>query len=446
MKRPLRGLYTDYYHLTEAQAYFKKQMSGVASFEFFVREMPTKRPFLVAAGLDTVVQHLEEFRFEDEELEWLHTTGAFSGDFINFLTDLRFEGDVEAMPEGTIFFANEPVLRVTAPIVQAQLVETRIINILQCQILFASKAARSVMAAPGKQLVDVSMRRAHGAEASLFLARAAYAAGVTGTSNVAAGHLYDIPLFGTVAHSYELICGNEIMALETYAQAGDGNLILLFHSYAMEGIKTVLEQVPVLRSRGVNVRGVLVEGGDLLPAATRVRRLLDEAGLENLQIFASGDLDEYRITGLLEQGAPIDGFTLGGRLGTSEDAPFLNCAYDLVEYDEKPTVKQSRYKATLPGKKQVYRRYTESGAMDWDLVCEAEEVHDGVPLLHPVFRRGKLLHAVPDLDSIRARTRSQLSSLPLYVKDLNGAEPYPVEISEEIRGLIRNAQGEGQPK
>lgn len=443
MNTQFDGLYTDYFHLTVAQAYFKRQMSGIASFEFFVRELPARRSFLVAAGLETVARYLERFRFNDDELEWLHSTGAFSGDFIDFLSTLRFEGEVEAMPEGTVFHANEPVLRVTAPIVQAQLVETRIINILHPQILFASKAARAVMVAPGKQLVDLSMRRAHGAEASLFLARAAYAAGFSGTSNVAAGHRYGIPLFGTVAHSYELVCGTETLALETYAHSGAGNLILLVHSYAQDSVRKALEQIPALRSRGVQVKGVLVEGGDLAKAAQEVRNELDQAGLKDLLLFASGDLDEYRISGLLSVGAPIDGFALGGRLGTSEDAPFLNCAYDLVEYDGRPTVKQSRYKATLPGRKQIFRNFTDTGAMDWDLVCEAEEVHDGVPLLHPVFRRGKLLHPLPDLDSIRARARSQLSTLPSYLKDLDGAEPYPVEISEEMRNLVKKCQGEG---
>ncbi len=342
-------LLTDLYQLTMLQVYLERGMQDTAVFEFFVRRLPPNRNFLMAAGLEQLLEFLEELGFSEEELAYL--SSRFPRQVISYLENLRFEGDVHAVPEGTIFFPDEPVVRVTAPLPVAQLLESRIINLLHFQTLIASKAARAVIAAPDKLLVDFGLRRAHGAEAGLFAARASYLAGFSGTATVLAGTLYAIPLYGTMAHSFILAHDSEEAAFENFARARPQNVVLLIDTYDTEA---AAEKVVAVQRRllveGIAINGVRIDSGDLGLHAKRVRQIFDDGGFPEIKIFASGGLDEYRIAELVKQGAPISGFGVGTALDTSSDAPFLDCAYKLQEYAGKPRRKTPQGKATLPGR------------------------------------------------------------------------------------------------
>ena len=343
-------LLTDRYQLTMLQAYWQHGMHKTAVFEFFVRRLPAQRNFLVAAGLGQALAYLEELAFSPEDIEWLAQTQQFQSGFLRWLKDVRFTGDVNAMPEGTVFFAEEPILQVIAPLPEAQLVETRLINLLNFPTAIASKAARSVLAAPGKLLVEFGLRRAQGAEASLMAARASYLAGFAGTSNVLAGRLFDIPLYGTMAHSFIQAHDNEIEAFEHFADANSGDIVLLIDTYDTEAAAIkVADLAAALKERGIKIKGVRIDSGDLGKHAASVRAILDEARLHDVTIFASGNLDEYALRDLISNEAPIDGFGLGTRLDTSSDAPYLDCAYKLQEYAGRPRRKHSEGKATWPG-------------------------------------------------------------------------------------------------
>src|SRR5262245_55238883 len=319
-------LLTDLYMLTMLEGFYKQSLNGIASYEFFVRKLPESRGFLVAAGLEQAVEYLEEARFNSEELEWLRHGGRFSAEFIDHLSGWRFTGDVDAMPEGTVFFANEPILRITAPISQAQLVESRLINLLNLQTMVASKAARCVLAADQRMLVDFGLRRAHGAEAGLLASRASYLAGFDGTATVLAGMMFAIPIFGTMAHAYVQAHDSEREAFETFARAQPGNVVLLIDTYDTEqGARVVAELAPRLRESGIAIKAVRLDSGDLAVHSRNVRRILDDAGLSEIGIFCSGNLDEYRLRDLIRGGAPIDGFGIGTALDTSGDAPGLEC-------------------------------------------------------------------------------------------------------------------------
>ncbi len=326
-------LLTDLYQLTMLQGYHDAGMAETAVFEFFVRRLRPARGFLLAAGLDQSLDYLEQLRFSTAELEWLASTRRFSEDFLASLEALRFTGDVHAMPEGTAFFPNEPILRVTAPIAQAQLVETRLINLLHLETLIASKAARSVLMAPHRLLVDFGLRRAHGSEAGLLAARASYLAGFSGTSTVLAGQQFGIPLFGTMAHSFIQAHDDETLAFEHFAHAQPGNVVLLIDTWDTEAAAhKVVALAPRLDAAGIRIKGVRIDSGDLAEHARRVRRILDAGGLGHVIIFASGDLDEFALRDMLAAGAPVDGFGVGTHLDTSSDLPYLDCAYKLQEY------------------------------------------------------------------------------------------------------------------
>ena len=358
------ALLTDLYQLNMMQAYLDRGETKTASFEFFVRTLPRQRGFLIAAGLEQVLEFLSHLRFAPEELDWLARTGRFGKDLIDYLAALRFTGDIHAMPEGTVFFADEPILRVTAPLPQAQLVETRVINLLQFQSMIAAKAARMVLAAPGKRLVDFGLRRAHGAEAGLLAARASYIAGFAGTATVLADKLFGIPIFGTMAHSYVQMHDDEAEAFENFARARPKNLTLLIDTYDTEAAaRKVVALAPRLKAAGISVGGVRLDSGDLIALSKKVRRILDEGGLRDVTIFASGGIDETSIMTMLRAGAPIDGFGIGSSLTTSSDAPGLDCAYKLEEYAGLPRRKRSAGKATWPGRKQVWRRLAADGRM-----------------------------------------------------------------------------------
>lgn len=442
-------LLTDLYHLNMIQSYLDHGKTETAVFEFFVRKLPRSRGFLVAAGLEQVLDFLENLQFSKEDLTWLSRSGRFSAGLINELESFRFTGDVHAMPEGTVFFPNEPILRVTAPLPQAQLVETRIINILHFQTLIASKAARHVLLAPGKQLVDFGLRRAHGAEAGLMAARASYIAGYAGTATLLAGKLYGIPIYGTMAHSFIQVFDQESAAFMAFAESRPENLVLLIDTYDTEAAaRKVVALAPNLKARGIKIHGVRLDSGDLLALSKSVRRILDEGGLQDVTIFASGGIDDEDLAAFEQENAPIDGYGIGTSLTTSFDAPAFDCAYKLQEYAGIPRRKRSAGKATWPGRKQVWRSFGNDGRMSGDVLTIEGDPQIGKALITPVMSNGKRIGPPPSLAEIRQRTAESLARLPEDLRRLDPHADYPVEIGAAMLRLTadidrRQAQIEG---
>lgn len=441
-------LLTDLYQLNMMQAYMEAGMTDTAVFEFFVRQLPETRGFLMAAGLQQVIDFLLEARFTDTELEWLRSTGRFADWFVGKLADYRFDGDVDAMPEGTVFFADEPVLRVAAPMPVAQLVETRIINFLQYETLVASKAARMVLAAPGKALVDFGLRRAHSAEAGLLAARAAYLAGFAGTATVPAAMLYDIPIYGTMAHSFIQAHDSEAQAFENFARSRPGSTIFLLDTYDTEAAAAkVVALAPKLQAAGIEIRGVRLDSGDLAAHARAVRRILDEGGLSEAKIVASGGIDETDLKTFTAAGAPIDTYGIGTSLVTSSDAPALDCAYKLQEYAGKARRKRSEGKASWPGRKQVYRTFDANGVIAQDLITTLEDdqplAHRTRPLLTPVLRDGRLVEPHPTLQESRVHAARNLRQLPDHLQSLQTSPALPVEISGRLKKLAADVDRRG---
>jgi nicotinate phosphoribosyltransferase len=434
-------LLTDLYQLTMLQAYFDRGMHAPAVFELFVRKLPARRNFLVAAGLEQALDYLMNLAFGAQDVADLAATGLFGSEFLDWLQGLRFTGDVDALPEGTIFFPNEPILRVTAPLPEAQIIESRLVNIVHFETLIASKAARCVLAAQGRTLVDFGMRRAHGSEAAAFAARASYLAGFAGTATVIAHPAFGIPVFGTMAHSFVQAHDNEIEAFEHFARSHRGSLVLLLDTYdTLTAARRVVELARRLPDRRID--SVRLDSGDLGSLARGVREIFDGAGLPHIRIFASGSLDEQRIAELLASGAPIDGFGVGTSLDVSEDHPALDCVYKLQEYAGKPRRKRSTGKATWPGRKQVRRHHDGAGRLHHDVLGLEDEALDGEPLLVPVMRGGKLLGKPPALDAIRERARAGLETLPAALASLDVRAEYRVEISRGLATLAERVDKE----
>ena len=429
-------LLTDLYQLTMLQAYFDRGMEDTAVFEFFVRKMPEGRNFFMAAGLEQALDYLEDLRLTDEELAWLAGCGRFHKGFVDSLAGMRFTGDVQAMPEGTIFFPDEPILRVVAPLQEAQLVETRIINLLQFQTMVASKAARVRLAAPGKLLVDFGLRRAHGAEAGLLSARASYIAGFDGSSNVLAGMQWDVPLYGTMAHSFIQAHDNEIQAFEDFARSHPAASTMLIDTYDTEAAARKL--IPLARKLaqdGIAINAVRLDSGDLAGHAQRVRRILDEGGLAAVKIFASGNLDEYRVRDIVSAGAPIDGFGVGTRMNTSADKPYLDCAYKLQEYGGAARRKRSEGKATWPGRKQVFRSLDAAGRLAGDVLTLEGDTRPGTPLLQPVMQGGRRLAEPLTLQAVRVHAQAQLAQLPEPLRSPVQAPAFTAAVSDALKAL-----------
>ena len=438
-RTPSRGrsaLLTDLYQLTMLKAYWEHGMHDTAVFEFFVRRLPPNRNFLLAAGLAHALDYLEGLRFELDELEWLGDQPGFPPAFVDWLADLRFTGDVDAMPEGTVFFPEEPLLRVTAPLPQAQLVETRLISLLNYSSLIASKAIRFTLAAPAARLMDFGLRRAHGSEAGLLAARAAYIAGFDGTATVLAGQRWGIPIFGTMAHSFIQAHDSEADAFIRFARAHPRNAVLLIDTYDTEaGASKVVEIASRLRMEGIEIQAVRLDSGDLDAHARRVRRILDEGGCRGVRIFASSSLDEHGVARLAH--APIDGFGVGAALTVSADEPKLDSVYKLQEYAGRPRRKRSEGKATWPGRKQVFRT-RECGRLARDVLGLEDEALSGEAMLVPVARAGARLRSDPPLEEIRDRVRTSLETLPAELRGLESARtPFPVEPSPGVRELAR---------
>jgi nicotinate phosphoribosyltransferase len=439
VSRRQSALLTDLYQLTMLQAYFDEGMHDTAVFEFFVRALPPGRNFLLAAGLEQVLRYLEGFRVTGAEIDWLRAHGGFREPFLAALGALRFCGDVHALPEGTACFIDEPLLRVTAPIAEAQVVESRLLSLMHFSTLIASKAARSVIVAPGKLLVDFGMRRAHGAEAGLLEARAAYLAGFSGTATVLAGIEYGVPVFGTMAHSYIEAHADEVSAFRAFARSCPDNVVLLIDTYDTErAAEKVVRLAPELASAGIRVRGVRLDSGDLAAHARAVRAILDRGGLRDVTIFSSGNLDEWKLQQLLAAGAPIDGFGIGTSLDTSSDAPFLDCAYKLQEYAGTPRRKHSEGKATWPGRKQAYRHYAPDGTLDHDVVALEDDPQPGTPLLLPVMCAGQRIDPAESLAIARARAAAEMARLPPHLRSLAPSRtPYRVEIAPGLQALAQ---------
>lgn len=435
MAKSQSALLTDLYQLNMMAAYLEHGITGTAVFELFVRKLPSRRGFLMTAGLEQALQFLETVSFTPEDLNKIRGLGQFSESFLAYLRSFQFTGDVDAMPEGTVFFPDEPILRVTAPLPEAQFVETRLVNLLHFQTVVASKAARMVLAVPGKPLIDYGLRRAHGAEAGLLAARASYIAGFSGTATVAAGLEFGIPAYGTMAHSFIQAHDEETLAFEHFARSHPQGLVLLIDTYDTErAAQRVVALAPRLAAQGITITGVRIDSGDLGEHARRVRRILDDGGLRTVKIVASGGLDEDALLALSRAGAPIDSYGVGTSLTTASDAPALDCAYKLQEYAGTARRKRSEGKATWPGRKQVWRSYDKGGTLAGDLVSLANDQEQGEALLRPVMRGGRRLFDVPDLSVARSYAKDQLAQLP---KPLAKLEPYdyPVEIGAPLREL-----------
>lgn len=431
-----RVLLTDLYELTMLQTYFEHGMVETAAFElFFRRPARGARNFLIAAGLEQVVEFVEHLHFRADELDWLAGTGRFNSSFIECLSQLRFTGDVDAMPEGTVFFPDEPVIRVVAPLPEAQIVESRLMNLLHFQSLIASKAARTVLQAPGKLLVDFGLRRAHGAEAALHAARATYLAGFAGSSTVLAGQRFGVPVFGTMAHSFIQSHGSELQAFERFARCHPQGAVLLIDTYDTEAAaRKLAELAPRLMCDGIQIRAVRLDSGDLADHAFKVRAILDEAGLFTVEIFASSGLDEFSVHDLIAvRRAPIDGFGFGSAMDTSQDLPNL-CAYKLQEYAGRARRKRSEGKATWPGRKQVWRR-VKAGRVIGDVIALEGKPGAGEPLLRLVMRHGCRVPDEPTLQQARSRCQEQLALLPSPLRGLAPGAFYSVTVSDGLKAL-----------
>lgn len=430
------ALLTDLYQLTMLDAYYRLGMEQTAIFEFFVRRLPDRRSFLIAAGLEQVFDYLENLKFSAEELEWLASTHRVSSGTIERLRNFHFTGRVFAVPEGTVFFAHEPILRVEAPLPEAQLIESRIVNLLHYQTLVASKAARCRLAAPKAELVEFGMRRAHGAEAALLGSRACFIGGLDATATIEASYRYGIPMVGTMAHSFVQAHELESQAFQNFARMHPDNVVLLIDTYDVtRAAQRVVDLAHRLRGEGIRVKGVRIDSGDLAQAASNVRGILDRGDCKDVRIFASGALDEYAIEALQAERAPIDVYCLGTHLTISEDAPALDCAYKLQQYAGRPVRKVSPWKETWAGPRQVYRQYDASGYIAIDVVAGEDEVMEGKALLREVMIDGHRTCPCPSLQSVREHCTEQLCHLPQALRSLEHVLQAPVKISHQQREL-----------
>ncbi|MDR7417821.1 MAG: nicotinate phosphoribosyltransferase [Armatimonadota bacterium] len=436
------ALLVDLYELAMADSYFRQGMNDRATFALFVRSLPANRTFLVSAGLDTALAYLETLRFTDDAIRYLESLKLFSPAFLAYLREFRFTGDVRGIPEGEIFFPPEPQLEVSGPRIEAQIVETFLLNTLNFQVMVASKAARNVLAARGRGVVDFSPRRDHGADAALKVARAAYLAGCTGTSNVLAGMLYGIPVVGTMAHSYIMSFPDELDAFRAFASDFPHNAVLLIDTYdTRQGAEHAVIVGREMAARGHRLRGVRIDSGDLVAQSRVVRHVLDAAGFREVQILLSGDLNELRISELLAQGAAVDAFGVGTDLGTSADAPSIGGVYKLVEDDKGYRIKLSTGKATLPGRKQVWRRLDADGQPEEDLITLVDEPGPpgAIPLLTDVMHGGRRLRA-ERLEDIRQRCTQRLAMLPEEHRLLDDGATYHVALSARLGALKQRMQ------
>ncbi|MGH8011888.1 MAG: nicotinate phosphoribosyltransferase [Candidatus Binataceae bacterium] len=444
-------LLTDLYELTMAASYFAIGYNDSACFNLSVRRMPPRRGFLVLDGLERLLEAVEQFHFSTEALAYLESLALFSPEFLAYLRDLRFTGEVFAMEEGTLFFAEEPILEVRAPLIEAQLLETLVINQVGMASLIATKAARSVLAAGGRRLVDFGLRRSQGADAGLIAARSSFLTGFIGSSNVLAGKRYGIPLYGTMAHSYIMAHERERDAFEHFVQCFPGHSTLLVDTYdSVRGVENAAAVARELKGKGLKLQSIRLDSGDLVDLSTKARQILDRNDLREVSIFASGNLDEYRIRDLVRAGAPIDAFGVGTEMVVSADAPALDVAYKLSEYRGLPRLKTSQNKLTLPGRKQVFRAANQNGGFYADLIGLADEgaataAREFKPapatttaLLTRQMAAGRRIMPRPRLGESRERFLTSLTKFEQRYKDLDRPDAYPVKHTAALNAMLIN--------
>lgn len=434
------ALFTDMYELTMAASYFENRMVQPATFSLFIRDYPRSRRYFVSAGLADVLEYLEGLKFSPEELEYLEKTGLFNPEFLAYLEGFRFTGDVHAVPEGRLFFVNEPLLEVTAPLIEAQIVETFVINAAHLQVMIATKASRCVHAAWPRKIVDFSLRRTHGTDAGMKVARASAIGGFIGTSNVLAGLIYGIPVFGTMAHSFVTSFDNEIDAFRAFAHTFPENTVLLVDTYdTLSGTRIAARVGQEMAREGKKLNGIRLDSGDIARLSQGARRILKKEGVEEATIFASGGFDEYTIQDVLKRGGDIDSFGVGTKMGVSADAPYLDMAYKLVHYSGRPVLKLSPGKETLASEKQVFRFKTSKGKLKKDVIGLRDDVlKDGEPLLVKVMDKGKTVVKLPPLSQIQESFLDEFSRLDESYKSIDEVkDEYPVEISPRLKALQR---------
>ena len=437
------SLFTDLYELTMAQAYWQAGVTAQACFSMFARRLPDNRGYMLFVGLEDVLDALEGLRFSEQDIALLHSLGLFDDGFLRYLGELRFTGSARAMPEASAFFADEPVIEVSAPIIEAQIVETLLLNIFNTQTLLATKAARVVGAADGRAVVDFASRRSQGIDAAMKFARASYIAGFGGSSNVLASRRYGIPAVGTMAHSFITSFSSELDAFTAYAASFPDNCTLLVDTYdTIEGVRNAITVAKAMREQGHELNAVRLDSGDLLALSVEARAMLDDAGLPDVRVLGSSGLDEYEVERLLGAGAAIDGFGVGTKVGVSADYPWLDCVYKLVEYDGEPSMKFSEGKETLVGPKQVFRRMDDSGMFAGDVIGCADETAppDGKPMLTEVMREGKRVASSPSLDVLRRRCAHEIGLLPPGCKRLLSPDAYSVEVSDTLKARQERAR------
>ena len=436
------SMFTDLYELTMCASYFDNRRFEPATFDLFIRRLPPNRSYFLFAGLEQVLIFLEKVRFNEEHVDFLKKQG-FKDDFLDYLRKFKFTGEVWAVPEGTIVFPNEPLMRVTAPIIEAQLIETFILNTVNLQTTIATKASRVVSAAKGRPVIEFGLRREHGTDAGMKVARCSYIAGCSGTSNVLAGMRYGIPIFGTMAHSFVMLFEREIDSFRAFTKTfPDKSTVLIDTFDDIKGAEKAAIVAKELEEKGFRLGGVRLDSGDLVEISKKVRELLDEKELEYVKIFASGDLDEYKLEELLKKGARIDAFGVGTKMGTSADRPYVDIIYKLCEKintngEFSPIMKLSKGKVTLPGRKQVFRLKDKRGNFVKDIIALEDERIDEEPLLVKVMENGKIICDLPPLDEIRKKALESVSKLPEKYKKLNGEARYPVELSPGLTKLMR---------
>jgi nicotinate phosphoribosyltransferase len=444
-------LLTDLYELTMAASYFQINFNEPACFTLSVRRLPPQRGFLVAAGLERTLEALEDFYFSQTAIDSLDALKLFTPEFLHYLSTLRFTCEVDAIPEGTIFFAEEPILQISGPLIEAQIVESLVMNQIGLATLIASKAARSVVAARGRRLVDFGLRRSQGVDASLVAARSSYLAGFVGTSNVLAGCRYGIPLYGTMAHSYVMVHEHEREAFEHFVELFPRLSTLVVDTYdTIRGVENAVMTARSLRSKGLKLQAIRLDSGDLAELSIKARRILDQNELRDVSIFASGNLDEYRIRDLVRTGAPIDAFGVGTAMVVSADAPSLDLVYKLAEYRGVPRLKTSANKSTLPGRKQWFRAFNTSGGFYSDLIGLADEgastvarefkpaPAEVVPMMQPHFSRGHRIGPRPSLAESRERLLESIAKLEPRYKELDKPAVYPVKYTAALNAMLIN--------
>jgi nicotinate phosphoribosyltransferase len=437
------SMLTDFYELTMCASYFDNKKLEPATFDLFIRRLPPNRSYFLFAGLEQILLFLKKVRFNEEHIAFLKKQG-FKDEFLDYLKNFRFTGEVWSVPEGTVVFPTEPLIRVTAPIIEAQIIETFILNTVNLQTTIATKASRVANVAKNRPVIEFGLRREHGTDAGMKVARCSYIAGCTGTSNVLAGMEYGIPVFGTMAHSFVMSFDREIDSFRAFTKTFPDKSTLLIDTFDnLRGAEKAVKVAKELEKRGSKLGGVRLDSGDLVEISKKVRQVLDRNGLDYVKIFASGDLDEYMIEELLKKGAKIDAFGVGTRMGTSEDRPYVDVIYKLCEKidengESSPIMKLSEGKVTLPGKKQVFRIKDKRSNFVKDVITLEKEKIGGEPLLIKVMEKGRILYHLPSLEEIRKKALENLSKMPPKYKKLKGAPRYPVHLSLGLKRLMKD--------